>query len=61
MNLFTITIPLIIYSLLLIYGITYIKSQSTRLQIKNTKKWYVFLILMPFVALLFFHFTEVKK
>jgi len=61
MILFTLIVPAIIYSLLLVLGIRYIKAQSLSLQIKNIKRWYVFLTLMPLFTLLVFHFTQVKK
>jgi hypothetical protein len=57
--LLSLIIPVIIYIVLLTFGFSIIKKQT---DIKPSIRtfWYIFMALMPFVALIVFYFAEVK-
>ena len=52
-------IPVIIYIVLITFGFSIIKKHTDIKPLAKTF-WYIFMALMPFVALIVFYFAEVK-
>jgi hypothetical protein len=52
-------IPVVFYLAILSLGFPYMKSRTEKYGVNKTF-WYVFLFLMPIVALIAFYFSEVK-
>jgi len=57
--LMSLIIPISIYIILLIIGFPYIKKYTEENSSRRTS-WYIFLFLMPMIAVIIFYLSEVK-